>query len=392
MLTSFLRTIGIFFTISFSMTILSMNCPITKKKLSRSHGQQLEKKGTNPLALPILSTDSLGCYFSTFSSDILNRFLVYDLDSRGKENFRRTNKLLNELLDLEKTQAFIFQNSLNASKKDISGLIIRTLNMYKQNRNEGDKRDIIPSFKLNFIKEISSRFIQESDVSKNILVQYSSEIIGLSETLKWNLICADDKYSNDFSINGIKIPSRSLIVACVTRDYIMLRQCLESISEDSFSKNLRRALHIVTQNNDISSLRLIMNKIKKITDVNRISSELVQLGLLCASDDVMGLLMILYKRTKSIYQFDHLQPLREENFFANWIDTPIEVKDKTLYAIAAQYYFLLSEIHKNNPSKFHTCLKIIFEDNEFLQYLPHNSVHNRTKKPILRRIISCSTM
>jgi hypothetical protein len=367
MTTSHVPIIATFFTIAFSINLLSMD------------------KDKNPLVLPSkFSKNSLGCYFSTFSSDILNRFLIYDLDSGGKENFRRTNTALSRLLCLETPQDFIFQSCLNASTKDISHLIIRTLNTY---------RDDIPSFKRNFIKEMSSRFIHEFEMPKDIVIQYSSKIIGLSETLKWNLICADDKYSNDFSINDIKIASRSLIVACVTRDCIMLEQCLKSISEDEFSKNLRRALHIVTQNNDIHSLRLIaaskkMNTAEKKRVLCRMSSELVQLGLFCASDKVIELIMILYKRAKNMYQLDNNQPFREENFLADWIDIPVSVKDRDLYAIVAAYYPLLVKIYENDPNRFNTCLKIIFGDNEFLKYL---SVHNHSKKSLLRRI-NCSIM
>ena len=374
MLTSLFRKIGIFFTISFSMTIISM-----------------DYKYKNPLALPKFSENSLGGYFSTFSSDILNRFLIYYLDSQGKENFRQTNTLLSQLLCLEKPKDFIFQNYLNASPKDISHLIIRTLNMYKQNENEGDGRDMIPAFKLNFIKDMSSRFIHTSDVSKGIAIQYSSKIIGLSETLKWNLVCTDDKYSNDFSINDIKVASRSLIVACATRDCIMLEQCLKSISKNEFSKNLRRALHIVTQNNDIRSLMLIarskkMDAAEKKRVLCRMSSELVQLGFFCASDQVMEFLMILYKRAKNMYQLDNNQPFREENFLADWIDIPVIVKEQDLYAIVSVYHPLLAKIHKNNPNRFRMCIKIIFEDKKFV---PCN---NHPKKSIVRRIINCSIM
>jgi hypothetical protein len=136
-----------------------------------------------------------------------------------------------------------------------------------------------------------------------------------------------------------------------------------------------------------------MSKHEKRSALNRMASELVQLGLFCASDKVMDFIITLYKTAQSMCKLDYHQPLREENFLANWIDTPVEVKDPILHAIIAQYYFLLSEIHKNDSHKFQACLKIVFGDNEFLNNLPNNPANNHAKKSILRRrITNCSVM
>src|SRR5438477_2702543 len=74
MLTSSLRTIVIFFTISLSLTMFSMDyLVVAKKKLSGYDRPELEKKNKNPLALSIIpSKNFLGPYFGTFSPDLLN--------------------------------------------------------------------------------------------------------------------------------------------------------------------------------------------------------------------------------------------------------------------------------------------------------------------------------
>ncbi len=361
----YLRIITIFSSILFSLT---------------ASPSLLEDK--NYLKLPSIDwkNDSLGD-LGKFSPDLLDRFLVSDLDSSKKNIIRKTSKIFSRLLSLENAQNFIFQKNLNASKKDLSDLIVRTLNAH---------RDNIPAFKLDFIEGVSARLGKDLAAKEDVAAQYCNEIIGLSESLKWNLIRRENNYFNCFSMNDNNIASHSLIVACITRDTVMLEQYLEKLSahDNSLSKHIRRILHIIIQNNDINSLMLIANTKKMSTAekreaINCIICEMVQLAAFCKSDKVIKPIMSWYKTAKHIHKTYNQKPLREENVLATWLDVPDTVQDKNVYSIIAEYYPLLFDKYKSNPKEFYEFIAVIFSDNKFLKCIPGNN----SSKP--HRIKNC---
>jgi len=341
-----IKTAFLFLSFYFSTVILPMNLPQNKvieyKSIIPSNDKIEEKKSL------------LGDFFGSLPTEVL--YYSFKKSTPAMRNgLHPTNTSFSTLFSWENAHTFMLCKELNAHPQDIQSLIIQC--MHKPNKSENEKT---------FIESYRERF-------------FSYQILGEPRFLVLEYTDAKPDLYMFNHTSRKKKNIHPLLEVCLARNTAMVEDYLRKVDYKIFNvkKGLsldifRTAIQILVQNNDASSLDLILNNNKigkayKQYAILPICSKLIQAGVVCASHKTIPHLICYYKR-KDINAMSNGKEVYKEK---DWITKMLEknpacidqhTEEGYIYDVIKLHYPILNILHEHNRPNFEASVCLLLNE------------------------------